>query len=194
MKFELPPLPYDYSALEPHISARTLHFHYDKHHRGYLEKLRKEIGETPTSERSLVEIIRSSSGSVFNNAAQVWNHSFYWDSMTPHGPSEPNGALLAAIKRDFGSVAELRAKLKDAAVREFGSGWAWLVATPAKRLQVVSSDDADNPLRSQNVPLLNIDVWEHAYYLDYQNERANYVQSFLDHLVNWKFATQNFER
>ena len=194
MKFELSPLPYDYDALEPYISSRTLHFHYDKHHKGYLDKLKKEIDDTPQAERSLVEIIRTSTGSVFNNAAQIWNHSFYWDSMTEDGGGEPTAELLSSIKRDFGSFADFQRKLKDAAVREFGSGWAWLVATPGKRLQVINSDDADNPLRSQNTPLLAIDVWEHAYYLDYQNERDKYVQGVIEHLLNWQFASQNYGR
>jgi Fe-Mn family superoxide dismutase len=191
MKFELPPLPYDYGALEPHLSARTMHFHYDKHHKGYVEKLKKEIGDTPTAEKGLVEIIRGAEGKVFNFAAQVWNHTFFWDSMTPQGGGEPSGEMRAAIERDFGSVSNFQKKLAEAANGEFGSGWAWLILTPAKRLQVINSDDAENPLRSRNTPLLTIDVWEHAYYLDYQNERERYVQGVIDHLLNWRFAEQN---
>jgi len=194
MKFELPPLPYDKSALEPYISARTLDFHYEKHHRGYLEKLRKEIGDTPKAELSLVEIIRSSDGSVFNNAAQVWNHTFYWQSMMPGGGGKATGDLLAAIERDFGSQGEFARQLAEAAIGEFGSGWAWLVmAGRGGKLKVIKSDDAENPLKTGDIPLLTVDVWEHAYYLDYQHERPKYVGAFINHLLNWDFAANNYK-
>jgi Fe-Mn family superoxide dismutase len=193
MKFELPTLPYDKSALAPHISARTLELHYEKHHRGYLTKLEKAIGGKPEAEKSLHEIIRTTEGTVFNLAAQVWNHTFYWDSMKPGGGGRPAGPLLAAIERDFGGFDRFAKQFAEAARGEFGSGWAWLVLGPQK-LRVIATHDAENPLQTNALPLLTIDVWEHAYYLDYQNERDRYVQAVLDHLLNWSFAEQNFAR
>jgi Fe-Mn family superoxide dismutase len=194
MKFELPPLPYDKAALAPYLSARTLDLHYEKHHRGYLTKLHKAIGDRPDAEKSLIEIIRSSTAPVFNFAAQVWNHTFYWDSMTPGGGGQPSGDLLAAIDRDLHGFADFKRRFAEAASGEFGSGWAWLVLDPNQKLRVVATHDAEDPLRDGATPLLTIDVWEHAYYVDYQNERERYVSAFLDHLVNWKFAERNFER
>lgn len=194
MRFVLEPLPYDKSALEPHISARTLEFHYEKHHRGYLNKLETAIGGKPQAEKSLVQIIRSSDGKIFNIAAQVWNHTFYWDSMSPSGGGKPSGALAEAIERDFGGVLDFRRKFAEIATGEFGSGWAWLVRTPQGKLRVLSTTDAETPITTADVPILTCDVWEHAYYLDYQNERAKYVEAFLDHLVNWDFAAENLKR
>lgn len=194
MRFELPELPYDYSALEPHISARTLKIHHQKHHGGYVKKLEKLIGDTKRAGLPLEEIICTSSGKEFNLAAQVWNHTFYWHSMAPGGGTEPGGALKSAIEAAFGSVDQLRVELAEAAVDEFGSGWAWLIATKDGKLAVTHSTDAENPLPTSSTPLLTIDVWEHAYYLDYQNEREKYVDALLDNLVNWRFATENFER
>ena len=176
MKFEMKPLPYDYAALEPHISARTLRFHYDKHHSGYLSKL----------------LVTGSSGAVFNAAAQVWNHDFYWQSLKADGGGEPDGALLQRIVDTFGSFADFRERLKNAATGHFGSGWAWLVLAADDELKVISTHDADNPLCSGMTPLLTIDVWEHAYYLDTQNDRGAYVDAVLDNLLNWEFAGQNF--
>jgi Fe-Mn family superoxide dismutase len=192
MKFELPPLPYEKSALEPYISARTLEFHYEKHHRGYLSKLEKTIGHTPDAEKSLVQIIQESQGKIFNLAAQVWNHTFYWDCMKPNGGGEPRGDLAAAIKRDFGDYATFAQQFSAAANGEFGSGWGWLVVAKNGKLDVVNSSDAENPLQSDQKPILTVDVWEHAYYLDYQNERERYVSAFVDHLINWDFAERNF--
>ncbi len=192
MKFELPPLPYDKKALEPHISARTLELHYEKHHRGYLTKLQKAIAGKPEAEKSLVEIIRTSEGQLFNNAAQVWNHTFYWNSMTPKGGGTPSGDLATAIDRDLGGLAEFKKQFAEAAVGEFGSGWAWLVAGPQDKLRVINTHDAENPLVTNCKPLLTIDVWEHAYYVDYQNERDRYIATFMDHVLNWKFAEKNF--
>lgn len=194
MKFELPPLPYPKSALAPHVSARTLEFHYEKHHRGYLEKLEKAIGGTPQAEQSLVEIVRTSDGTVFNLAAQVWNHTFYWDSMSPAGGGRPSDAFVAALERDLGGVGEFKKRFAEAASGEFGSGWAWLVLGPGDGLRVIATHDAENPLRTSAVPLLTIDVWEHAYYLDYQHDRARYVGAYLDHVVNWAFAEENWAR
>jgi superoxide dismutase, Fe-Mn family len=194
MRFELPELPYDYSALEPHISARTLQIHHQKHHGGYVKKLEKLIGDCAEADESLEAIICSSGGKKFNLAAQMWNHTFYWQSMKAGGGGAPSAALKSALVDAFGSVEGFRKQMAEAAIDEFGSGWAWLIATEDGRLEVAHSTDAENPLPSGDTPLLTIDVWEHAYYLDYQNERAKYVDAYLDNLVNWSFAAENFER
>jgi Fe-Mn family superoxide dismutase len=191
MKFEIVKLPYPKNALEPHLGAETVELHYEKHHRGYLEKLRKQIEGKPEAERSLEDLVRTTSGGVFNNAAQVWNHDFYWQCLAPDGGGEPGGALLEKIRGAFGSVDDFRREFAEAANGEFGSGWAWLVADGRGRLSVRNSSDAENPLQRDLVPLLTLDVWEHAYYLDYRNERARYVDAFLDHLLNWKFVEAN---
>jgi superoxide dismutase, Fe-Mn family len=193
MKFEMKPLPYDYAALEPYISARTLRFHYDKHHKGYMSKLKAQIQGTPAEDQSLDSLVTGSSGGVFNAAAQVWNHDFYWQCLKAGGGGEPSGAIRTSIIETFGSFAILRERLKDAATGHFGSGWAWLTLAPGNELKVISTHDADNPLCSGMTPLLTIDVWEHAYYLDTQNDRGAYVDSVLDHLLNWEFAGQNFK-
>jgi Fe-Mn family superoxide dismutase len=195
MRFELPPLPWKADALEPYLSTHTIDVHYGRHHRGYLEKLEKAVAGTELADLDLVEIIRRAEGPTFNWAAQVWNHDFYWKSMTPKGGGDPEGALADAVNASFGSIDKFRKEFAKAAESEFGSGWAWLVATPSGDLRVVSTDDAENPLKpGKDAPLLTIDVWEHAYYLDYENERAKYIQAFLAHLVNWRFASENFER
>jgi Fe-Mn family superoxide dismutase len=185
------PLPYAKDALEPHISARTLEFHYEKHHRGYFEKLRKAVEGTPEARRSLEDLILDAEGDLFNNAAQVWNHDFYWRSMRPGGGGEPPHALRDVLANRFGSFEAFRQQFAEAATGEFGSGWAWLVRDRYGRLRVQSSSDAENPLREGFEPLLTLDVWEHAYYLDYQNERGRYVERFLDHLVDWDFVVDN---
>ncbi|HYD50660.1 MAG TPA: superoxide dismutase [Terriglobales bacterium] len=192
MDLTLPPLPYDKSALEPYIGARTVDVHYERHHRGYLDKLLKILGEDAQS-RSLEQIVRNSKGDVFNNAGQVWNHNFYWRSLTPDGGSQPSGALAEAISRSFGNLDTLKRRLADAAVKQFGSGWAWLYLENG-RLKVTSTEDAHTPIEDNLAPLLTIDVWEHAYYLDYQQERAKYVEAVLDHLINWEFAALNLEQ
>jgi Fe-Mn family superoxide dismutase len=194
VKFEIPLLPYPKDALEPYVSARTLEFHYEKHHKGYLAKLRKAIEGKPDAERSLEDLIRTSQGSVYDFAAQVWNHTFYWRSMRAGGGGKPGRELLAALDGAFGSFANFKQALAEAANGEFGSGWAWLVLDAGGRLRVRSSSDADNPLGTTEVPLLTIDVWEHAYYLDYQNRRDQYVQGVIDHLLNWDFAQENLRR
>jgi Fe-Mn family superoxide dismutase len=191
MRFELPPLPYDKSALAPYVSARTLELHYEKHHRGYLTKA---IRGTPLAEKGLVDVIRESEGPVFNNAAQVWNHTFYWDSMKPRGGGKPSPDFLRVLERDLGSFPEFTQQFSEAASGEFGSGWAWLVLSNSGKLRVIASHDAENPLQTNAVPLLTIDVWEHAYYVDYQNERDRYVSAYLEHLVNWEFAEKNYLR
>ena len=191
LKFEIPPLPYPKDALEPHLSARTLDVHYEKHHKGYLRKLEKLVRGKPEADHTLEDLIRSAEGDLFNNAAQVWNHSFYWRCLRPGGGGRPRGPLLDAIESAFSSLAQFKQEFAEAAVKEFGSGWAWLVKDTDGRLRVRSSDDAENPLRRGSVPLLTLDVWEHAYYLDYQNERERYVKGFLDHLLNWEFVAEN---
>ncbi|MCW5890823.1 MAG: superoxide dismutase [bacterium] len=192
MTFDLPPLPWNPDALEPHISATTIKLHHGKHHRGYLTKLEKAIGQTPKARQDLETIVRTSSNGVFNNAAQAWNHAFYWKSLQPNAPAEPpRGELRAAIETGFGTVESFRTKLREAAIGHFGSGWAWLVADRGGRLSVSTTHDADTPIAHDQIPLLTIDVWEHAYYLDYQNERDRYVQAAIDHLLNWDFAAEN---
>ncbi len=194
-RLELPPLPYAKNALEPHISARTLDFHYDRHHRGYLDKLRALVEGTPDENRELLDLVREGRGAVFNNAAQVWNHTFYWNSMTPGGGGEPTGRIAEALGDAFGSHGSFRKEFVDRAVGLFGSGYVWLTFDPqSSRLGIDPLEDADNPLLAGRVPLLALDVWEHAYYLDHQNARNRYVEAFLDHLANWRFAEANFRR
>ena len=193
MKFELPALPYAKDALAPHVSANTLDFHYGKHHQAYMTNLEKAIGGTGDADKTLEEIIRGSDGGVFNNAAQVWNHAFYWHSMAAGGGA-PAGDLAAAIDRDFGSMDELKKKLSEAGATQFGSGWAWLVSDPDGKLSVTKTPNAETPVSDPNqIPLLTIDVWEHAYYLDFQNRRPDYLGSFLDNLANWGFAAANYD-
>ena len=194
MKFELPPLPYAKDALEPHLGAETLEYHYEKHHRAYLEKLQKLLAGKPLADRSLVEIIRESDGAVFNNAAQVWNHTFYWSSMAPKGGGTPGGVVKSAIESAFGSLDRFRAQFVESAVGVFGTGWTWLVQEPDGRIAIRSTEDARTPIQDRSVtPLLTCDVWEHAYYLDYRHERPKYVETFLDRLANWAFVAENLQ-
>jgi Fe-Mn family superoxide dismutase len=196
MTFQLPPLPYPKSALEPHLSARTLEFHHDHHHRTYVEKLNKLIEGTPFASKSLEEIILATTKSqdktkteIFNNAAQNWNHSFLWNCMTPDGGHKPSGGLAERIDRSFGDLGKFHEEFKKAATGQFGSGYAWLVAD-GSALKVIKTANAENPLVDGATPLLACDVWEHAYYLDYQDKRADFVDIFLDRLVNWKFVSE----
>jgi len=193
MKFEIEPLPYEKDALAPHIGKDTLETHYEKHHKGYLSKLKKQIEGKPEAERSLEELIESSKGKVYNFAAQVWNHAFYWKSMHPDGGGKPSGELLSKLEQAFGSFDEFKQIFAEAANDEFGSGWAWLLLDADGRLRVRSSTDAVNPIGTPERPLLTIDVWEHAYYLDHRNERARYVDGVIEHLLNWDFAQKNLE-
>ena len=191
----LPPLPYADNALEPVITAHTIGFHYGKHHKGYVDNLVKLVADTEYAGLPLEKIIASTAGvlekaAIFNNAAQVWNHTFYWQSLMPKGGGEPPAALKQKIEASFGSVDACKKELTAAAVSQFGSGWAWLVLDGDK-LKVVKTANADNPLKAGIKPLLTVDVWEHAYYLDYQNRRADYVAAVLDKLINWEFALQN---
>lgn len=190
MAIELPPLPYAKNALAPHISEETLEYHYGKHHNAYVTNLNKAIDGTPNAGKSLEEIIKSSEGGVFNNAAQVWNHTFYWNSLKPGGGGEPTGAIADAIKESFGSYSAFREQFASAAATQFGSGWAWLVKDGSK-LAIVKTPNAETPLTTSKKPLLTIDVWEHAYYIDYRNARPKYIDTYLDHLVNWDFANAN---
>jgi Fe-Mn family superoxide dismutase len=191
----LTPLPYAENALEPVISARTIGFHYGKHHKGYLDNLNKLAAGTELAGLPLETIITLTSGQpdkagLFNNAAQIWNHAFYWRSLQPKGGGEPPAALARRIEADFGSVEACKKELAAAATSQFGSGWAWLVVDNGK-LKAVKTGNADTPLTKGLKPLLVIDVWEHAYYLDYQNRRADYVSALLDKLINWEFAARN---
>jgi Fe-Mn family superoxide dismutase len=191
MRFELPLLPYARDALAPHLGEETLDFHYDKHHRGYLTKLAQLLEGKPEAQRSLVDVVKGSAGPVFDNAAQVWNHAFYWHSMAPRGGGAPRGELARALDASFGSLENFRTRFRDAGAAQFGSGYAWLVKKPDGRLDVVTTANAQNPLTGADVPLLTSDVWEHAYYLDYRNARPRYLEAFLDHLVHWEFAAAN---
>jgi Fe-Mn family superoxide dismutase len=191
----MPPLPYPENALEPVISARTVGFHYGKHHRGYADNLTKLVSGTPLADGSLEKIIASVAGkpdqaALFNNAAQTLNHNFYWQSLKPAGGGIPPDSLRKKIEASFGSLDACKKQLFDAAVTQFASGWAWLVSDGGT-LKVVKTGNADNPLTAGRVPLLTIDVWEHAYYLDYQNRRADYVTALIDKLLNWEFAAKN---
>ena len=194
----LPELPYIESALEPVISARTISIHYGKHHAGYVDKLNDLVAGTPFDGRPLAEIVVRAakdpkSTAIFHNAAQAWNHTFYWHSMRAEGGGEPAGKLKSAIERDFGEVTKFREAFSKAAAGEFGSGWTWLVAGMDGKIKIVATDNADTPLAYGETPLLTIDLWEHAYYLDYQNRRADYVAAWLDKLVDWTFAERNLD-
>lgn len=187
MAFELPALPYARDALAPHISAETIDFHFGKHHQTYLTNLNNLVAGTEFESMSLEEVIRASSGGLFNNAAQVWNHTFYWNSLSPGGGGEPAGRLAEAIVKSFGSFAAFKEEFTKVAIGTFGSGWAWLVERPDGSLGIVSTSNAATPLTGPDRPLLTCDVWEHAYYVDYRNARVKYVEAFWN-LVNWEFA------
>lgn len=193
MAFELPALPYEKNALEPHISSETLEFHYGKHHNTYVTKLNGLIGGTEFESKSLEDIIKTSSGGVFNNAAQIWNHTFYWNSLSPNGGGEPTGAIADAINAAFGSFADFQAKLNDMAVNNFGSSWTWLVKKADGSLDIVNTSNAGTPITEGLTPLLTVDLWEHAYYIDYRNVRPDYLKGFWA-LVNWDFANENFAK
>jgi Fe-Mn family superoxide dismutase len=198
MSFELPPLDFALDALEPHISARTMEFHYDKHHRTYVSKLNQLVEGSPPARMSLEDVMRRSADSpsgqaLFNNAAQAWNHAFFWKCMKPKGGGAPSGALAERLKGNFGGYDKFRTAFLDAATSQFGSGWAWLVQSGDK-LEVIATSNADNPLVRGKIPLLTCDVWEHAYYLDYQNRRADFVKAFVDHLVNWEYAASQLQK
>jgi Fe-Mn family superoxide dismutase len=190
MPFELPPLPYAQDALDPYISAETLEYHYGKHHATYVANLNKLTDGTDLANKSLEAVIAEAEGPLFNNAAQVWNHSFYWNCMAPGGGGEPTGEIADQINSAFGSYADFRTQFADAATTQFGSGWAWL-ADDGSGLKILKTANADTPLKHSARALLTIDVWEHAYYIDYRNARPKYIETFLDSLLNWDFVAAN---
>jgi Fe-Mn family superoxide dismutase len=192
VEHKLPELPYAKTALAPHISAETLEYHYGKHHATYVANLNKLIAGTEFVDLSLEDIVKKSSGGIFNNSAQVWNHSFYWNCLSPKGGGEPSGALADAIAKNFTSFAAFKEKLTNAAITQFGSGWAWLVKNPDGSLAVEQTSNAATPLKDGKKPLLTVDVWEHAYYIDYRNARPKYLEAFWN-LVNWDFAGANLK-
>ena len=194
MAFELPALPYDKTALEPHISAETLDYHHGKHHATYVAKLNGLVAGTDLESKSLEEIVRSSEGGIFNNAAQIWNHTFYWNSLSPNGGGAPAGALADAINAKWGSFDAFKEAFNDKAVNNFGSSWTWLVKTAAGELDIVNTSNAATPITEVGVtPLITVDLWEHAYYIDYRNARPTYLDAFWA-LINWQFASENFAK
>jgi superoxide dismutase, Fe-Mn family len=193
MAFELPPLPYPKDALAPLISAETFDYHHGKHHAAYVTNLNAAIKGTPNESKSLEDIILSSDGPLFNNSAQVWNHTFFWNSMKPQGGGKPSGDLAAALDRDFGGFDKFREQFVQAAVKQFGSGWAWLVAEGGK-LKITSTANADLPMKHKQTALFTVDVWEHAYYIDYRNARQKFVEAVVDSLANWDFVGENLKK
>ncbi|WP_043317168.1 superoxide dismutase [Microbulbifer sp. HZ11] len=192
MAHVLPELPYAMDALQPHISKETLEFHYGKHHKTYVDKLNGLLEGTPEADKSLEEVIKSSSGGVFNNAAQIWNHTFYWNCLSPNGGGAATGAVAEAINAAFGSFDKFKEEFTTSAVNNFGSGWTWLVKKSDGSVAIVNTSNAETPLTDDSVtPLLTCDVWEHAYYIDYRNARPKYMEAFWA-LVNWDFVNQNF--
>ncbi len=190
MAFQLPALPYAKDALQPHISAETLEYHYGKHHQAYVTNLNNLVTGTEFEHLSLEEVVKKSSGAIFNNAAQVWNHTFYWHCLSPQGGALPSGKLLSLINQSFGSFDVFKEKFTETAIKTFGSGWAWLVQNPDGSLALVSTSNAATPLTTDQKALLTCDVWEHAYYIDYRNLRPKYLEAFWN-LVNWEFVGQN---
>lgn len=191
MEHKLPPLPFSRDALEPHISAETLDYHYDKHHRAYVEKLNELIKGSKFEYMPLEEIILSAEGNVFNNAAQAWNHSFFWNCLSPNGGA-PSGRVAEMISKKWGDFDQFKAEFGESAISNFGSGWTWLVQNKKGELEVLNTDDADTPKKQGLRALLTLDVWEHAYYLDYRNERPKFVEAFWN-LVNWEFVNNNLQ-
>lgn len=196
MAYELPPLPYAYDALEPHINKETLQFHHDKHHAAYVSKYNSMVEGTDHADKPIEEVIKAvygdaSKSGLFNNAAQAWNHTFYWNCMKANGGGTPTGALAEKINADFGSFDKFKEEFSNAGATQFGSGWAWLVLDNGT-LKVTKTLNAENPLHNGQTPLLTMDVWEHAYYLDYQNKRPDYIQTFINNLINWDFVASNY--
>lgn len=191
MAYELPPLPYEINALEPHMSKETLEYHHGKHHKTYVDNLNKLVPGTEFDGASLETIIMKSSGPIFNNGAQVWNHTFFWNCLSPKGGGQPTGALADAINSSFGSFDAFKEKFTDASVKHFASGWGWLVKNKEGKLEILSTANAQNPMTDGKTPLLTCDVWEHAYYIDYRNKRPDFLGAFWK-LVNWDFVAKNF--
>ncbi|HEJ9550977.1 TPA: superoxide dismutase [Fe] [Proteus mirabilis] len=190
MSFELPKLPYALDALEPHISKETLEYHYGKHHQTYVTNLNNLVKGTDLENKSLEELIKTTEGGIFNNAAQVWNHTFYWNCLAPNAGGAPTGKIAEAINKAFGSFEEFKKQFNDAAAKNFGSGWTWLVKKADGSLAIVNTSNAATPVSGEDKPLLTIDVWEHAYYIDYRNARVKYLEEFWA-LVNWSFVEAN---
>lgn len=191
MNHQLPPLPYAMDALQPYVSQETLEYHYGKHHKTYVDNLNKQIAGTPFENMTLEEIIRKASGGIFNNAAQTWNHTFYWNCLKPNGGGQPAGALMSAINAKWGTFADFQKAFAAACASNFGSGWTWLVKKADGSLDIVNTSNAGTPLTGSDKPLLTCDVWEHAYYIDYRNARAKYAEAFWN-IVNWDFVAANF--
>lgn len=192
MKHTLPPLPYAMDALAPHISQETLEFHYGKHHKAYVDKLNELQEGTEFAELALEDIIKKANGPIYNNAAQIWNHTFFWNGMKPAGGAAPSGALAKAIDAKWGSYAAFKEAFTKSAIGNFGSGWTWLVKKTDGSVDIVNMGAAGTPLTTGDKPLLTLDVWEHAYYIDYRNARPKFIEAFLNALVNWDFAAKNF--
>lgn len=192
MAFELPALPYAKDALAPHISEETLEYHYGKHHKTYVDKLNAAVEGSEYEGKSLEDIIKTSNGGLFNNSAQVWNHTFYWNCLSPNGGGEPSGKIADAIKESFGSFDKFKEEFTNSAIGNFASGWTWLVKKSDGSVAIVNTDDAETTLTDESVTtLLTVDVWEHAYYIDYRNARPKYLEAFWA-LVNWEFANENY--
>lgn len=190
--FTLPQLPWAKDALEPTISKETIEYHYGKHHQAYVDKLNKLVPGTEFEDATLEEIVKKSKGDIFNNGAQVWNHTFYWESLTPDAPAKPEGQLMEKIVQEFGSFEEFKKEFADAATSQFGSGWAWLVLNGNGKLSIEKTGNAENPMTKGMKPLLTCDVWEHAYYIDYRNKRPDYVESFFK-IINWNKVAERME-
>jgi Fe-Mn family superoxide dismutase len=191
MTFQLPALPYAKDALAPYMSQETLEYHHGKHHAAYVNKLNAAIVGTEWAGKSLEDIIRGSQGGIFNNAAQAWNHTFFWNCLTPNGGGQPRGELANAITRSFGSYADFKTKFSEACAGQFGSGWGWLVKNDDSTVEIMTTANADTPMKHNKTALLTIDVWEHAYYIDYRNDRPKFIAVILDNLVNWDFVASN---
>jgi Fe-Mn family superoxide dismutase len=191
MAYELPPLPYEMNALEPHMSKETLEYHYGKHHKTYVDNLNKIAPGTEFDGASLETIIMKASGPIFNNGAQIWNHTFFWNGLSPKGGGQPTGALAEAINASFGSFDAFKEKFSDTSIKQFASGWGWLVKNKEGKLEILSTSNAANPMTDGKTPLLTCDVWEHAYYIDYRNKRPDFLGAFWK-LVNWDFVAKNF--
>lgn len=187
MAFHKPKLPYDLDALAPFVSEEQMDYHYNKHHEAYFKKLNMLVDGKEESEMTLEQIVKKSEGAIFNNAAQAWNHSFFWDCMSPHGGKSPKSQVLHALQRDFGSVEAFKKELSEKAAALFGSGWAWLAKDHAGKLEIMPLSNADTPLKHGKTPILTLDVWEHAYYIDYRNERPKFIEKFFD-VINWEFV------
>lgn len=191
MAFNQPELPYDLKALAPFVSEEQMDYHYNKHHASYFKKLNGLVEGKPEAEQSLDEIVKSSSGGVFNNAAQAWNHTFFWDCMSTSGGGAPTGDLKAALEKDFGSLEAFKEKFSNASATLFGSGWAWLAKDASGKLEIMPLSNADTPLKHDKTPILTLDVWEHAYYIDYRNRRPDFIEGFWD-VINWEFVSKSF--